>query len=46
MLELLDATDDVVAVRVSHKIMGSDLDPIMDRLESAMSQHENVHVFV
>ena len=46
MLELLDAPDDVVAVRVSHKIMGSDLDPIMDRLESAMSQHEKVHVFV
>ena len=46
MLELLDAPDDVVAVRVSHKIMGSDLDPIMDRLESAMSQHEMVHVFV
>ena len=46
MLELLDAPGDVVAVRVSHKIMGSDLDPIMDRLESAMSQHEKVHVFV
>ena len=46
MLELLDAPGDVVAVRVSHKIMGSDLDPIMARLESAMSQHEMVHVFV
>ena len=46
MLELLDAPGDVVDVRVSHKIMGSDLDPIMDRLESAMSQHEMVHVFV
>ena len=46
MLEFLDAPDDVIAVRVSHKIIGSDLDPIMDRLESAMSQHEKVHVYV
>ena len=46
MLELLDARDDVIAVRVSHKITGSDLDLIMDRLESAMSRHEKVHVFV
>ena len=46
MLELLKAPADVVAVRVAQKITGGDLDPIMDRLESAMSQHDKVHVFV
>jgi hypothetical protein len=46
MLELLEAPEDVVAVKVAQKITGNDLDPIMDRLESAMSKHEKVHVFV
>ena len=46
MLEELDSVDDVLAIRVSHKITGADLDAIMDRLEALMESHEKVHVFV
>ena len=46
MLEELDSVDDVLAVRVSHKITGADLDAIMDRLEAVMAAHDRVHVFV
>ena len=46
MLELIDSAEDVLAVRVSSKITSSDLDAILDRLESVMSQHEKTHVFV
>lgn len=46
MLELIDSPDDVIAVRVSHRITGTDLDAIMDRLDEIMSKHDKVHVFV
>lgn len=46
MLEELDSVDDVLAVRVSHKITGADLDAIMDRLDALMASHAKVHVFV
>jgi len=46
MLEELDSVDDVLAVRVSHKITGADLDKIMDRLDALMARHEKTHVFV
>jgi hypothetical protein len=46
MVELLDSPDDVVAVRMSHKITGEALDAIMNRLDQAMAAHEKVHVFV
>jgi hypothetical protein len=46
MLEELDSVDDVLAVRVSHKITGTDLEAIMDRLEAIMASHDKVHVFV
>jgi hypothetical protein len=46
MLEQLDSVDDVLAVRVSHKITGADLDTVMDRLEALMARHDKVHVFV
>jgi hypothetical protein len=45
MLEELDSVDDVLAVRVSHKITGADLDAILDRLEAMMSRHAKIHVF-
>src|SRR3990170_8322534 len=45
MLEELDSVDDVLAVRVSHKITGADLDAIMDRLDALMANHSKVHVF-
>src|SRR5690606_13462608 len=46
MLEELDSVDDVLAIRVSHKITGADLDAVMDRLDRLMATHEKVHVFV
>ena len=45
MLEELDSVDDVLAVRVSHKITGADLDAVMDRLDALMANHSKVHVF-
>ena len=46
MLEQLDSVDDVIAIRISHKITGADLDTIMDRLDAVMAGHAKVHVFV
>lgn len=46
MLDLIDSTDDVIALTVSQKIAGEDLDRIMDRLDAAMDRHATVHVFV
>lgn len=46
MLEELDSIDDVLAIRVSHRITGADLDSIMDRLDALMAKHVKVHVFV
>src|SRR5688500_4301007 len=46
MLEELDSVDDVLAVRISHKITGTDLDAIMDRLDELMAGHDKIHVFV
>ena len=46
MLEELDSVDDVLAVRVSHKITGADLDAIMDRLDRLIANHDKLHIFV
>jgi len=46
MHELLSSPGDVIAVRVSGKIIGGDLDAIMDRLDQVMAAHDKVHVFV
>jgi hypothetical protein len=46
MLEQLDSVDDVLAVKLSHKITGADLDAAMDRLDTLMSSHPKVHVFI
>lgn len=46
MLEFIDSNDDVLAVRVSHKVTGSDLDSIMDRLDRLFAEHDKVNVFV
>lgn len=46
MLEELDGVDYMLAVRVSHKITGADLDAIMDRLDALMASHDKIHVFV
>jgi hypothetical protein len=46
MLTILDSAGDVLAVEVSGKIVGADLDAVMDVLEGAMARHDKVHVFV
>lgn len=46
MLEFIDSADDVIALRVSGKITGADLDAIMDRLDALMAVRDKVHVFV
>ena len=43
---MLDGPADVLALRISHKITGADLDAMMDRLDAAMAAHDKVHVFV
>jgi hypothetical protein len=46
MIEFIDGPGDVIALRVSHKITGVDLDRIMDRLEKLLGEKERVDVFV
>jgi hypothetical protein len=46
MHSMIDAPNDAIALRVSGKIRGSDLDAIMDRLGAVMAAHDKVHVFV
>lgn len=46
MLEWIEAPDDVLALKMSGRITGEDLDPVMDRLDAAMAKHDRVHVFV
>ena len=46
MLEMIDSADDVIAVKVSDKIGGAELDAIMERLDAAMARHDKVQVFV
>jgi hypothetical protein len=46
MMEMLDSPDDVIAVRISHKITGDALDAIMDRLDLVLDRHHKIHVFV
>ena len=45
-MEMLDTADDVIAVKMAHRIAGNDLEKIMDRLDAAMARHDKVHVFV
>lgn len=46
MMEWLDSADNVIAIKIADKIAGSDLDTIMDRLDTAMGHHDKVHIFV
>lgn len=45
MIEILDSPDDTIAVKISGKIGGGDLNRIMDRLDQIMSAHDKVHVY-
>ena len=46
MIETIDSADDVIALTVSDRIGGDELDAVMDRLDGAMARHDKVHVFV
>ena len=46
MLSFIDSASDVLAIDLSGKIAGEDLDAIMDVLDRAMVEHDKVHVFV
>ena len=46
MYKVIDSADDVIALMISEKITGAELDAIMNRLEEKMARHETVHVFV
>lgn len=46
MLDMIDSADDVIALKISDKISGRELDAIMDRLDAVMARHDKVHVFV
>jgi stage II sporulation SpoAA-like protein len=46
MLEFIPSPEDVIALKISGSIKGTDLDPIMDRLDAVMAAHDQVHVFV
>ena len=46
MIEMIASVDDVIALRVSDTITGSNLEAIMDRLDAVMGAHDKVHVFV
>src|SRR5262245_56831368 len=46
MHEFIESPADILALKVSGRITGGDLDPIMDRLDAAFERHEKVHVFV
>ena len=46
MHEFIETPSDVLALKMSGRITGEDLDPVMDRLDAAFEHHEKVHVFV
>jgi hypothetical protein len=46
MIDFIESSDDVLAIKVSHKITGSDLASIMDRLDDLLEHNRKTHVFV
>jgi hypothetical protein len=46
MLAFIDSRDDAIAVRLSGKITGDDLERVMDRIDRLMAGTGTVHVFV
>lgn len=46
MLELIPAPTNVLAVVISGKVTGDDIDTVMDRLDDAMNAYDKVDVFV
>ena len=46
MHQFIDAPDDVIALEITDRITGKDLNAIMDRVDGVMARHDKVHVFV
>jgi hypothetical protein len=46
MHEFIETRDDVLALKMSGRITGADLDAVMERLEQAWAAHDKVHIFV
>ena len=46
MLEFISSPEDVLALKISGSIKGTELDSIMDRLDAVMAAHEKVNIFV
>lgn len=46
MHEFIQTADDVIALTVRDEVGSADLEAVMDRLESALGRHGQVHVFV
>lgn len=46
MLEFLDTSHHVVALKIGSRVEGAELDAIMDRVEPMLSTGDDVHVFV
>ena len=46
MLDFIDSPADVIAIRMTGKITGKDLNAVMDRVDGVMAAHDKVHVFV
>jgi hypothetical protein len=46
VLSFIDSADDVIALSISGKIKGVDLDAIMNRLDEVMARRDKVHIFV
>lgn len=45
MLTFLPSPDDVIAVTVSDRVTGEDIDAVLDRMEARLAAHDKVHVF-
>ncbi len=46
MHEFIPSADDVIAVTITNEVASTDLEAVMDRLESELQRHDKVHVFV
>ena len=46
MLEFVSSPEDVIALKISGSIKGTELDAIMDRVDKIMASHDKVHIFV
>lgn len=46
MLEFIEAPDSVLALKMSGRITGQDLDAVMDRVDAAFARNEKLHLFI